>query len=176
MDPNTSPNLRLHRFLGRAVPPWVIPQDYFSKLTCWVAESASLCSWEHRAEFLLQNDKIWEVCSGKSVSPGRREWGTKRSSWKGNSQTFPLPLLLENGMVNLFLLWKPTGLWGGCGPPPTNILTLDLLALCLPGTVGMFYQMRTKENFIPCFLFLSVDLGYENCIGKDLHTERHNDW
>ena len=67
------------------------------------------------------------------------------------------------------------GLWGGCGPPPTNILTLDLLALCLPGTVGMFYQMRTKENFIPCFLFLSVDLGYENCIGKDLHTERHND-
>ena len=78
-------------------------------------------------------------------------------------------------MVNLVLLWKPIGVWGGCGPPPTNILTLGLLALCLPGTVGIFYQMRMKENFIPCFLFLSVDLGYENCIGKDLHTERHND-
>ena len=59
--------------------------------------------------------------------------------------------------------------WSGLPfpPPPTNILILDLLALRVTGTAGMLHQMRVKENFISCFLFLSVDLGYENCIGKD---------
>lgn len=50
--------------------------------------------------------------------------------------------------------------------PQLTFLIWDLHALCLPGTVGMFYQMRVKENFILCFLFLSIDLRYENFVGK----------
>lgn len=54
---------------------------------------------------------------------------------------------------------------------PKLTFILDLHALCLPGTAGMLYQMRMKDNFILCFSFLSLGLRYENFVGKD-YTQR----
>lgn len=109
---------------------------------------------------------------GKSVqvsllAQGAESKGQKEAPGREILKLFPFPSSWKMGWLISFFygnLW-----WRGedVVPPPTNILSLDLLALCLPGTVGMFYQMRAKESFIPSFLFLSVDLGYENCIGKD---------
>lgn len=72
--------------------------------------------------------------------------------------------------------------YGGVGKmwsPPTNILILDLLALCLPGTVGMFYQMRS-EDFIPCFFIPFCwswvwELWKRLYIQKDIMIDRYID-